>query len=333
MPESFQDVFSARQYLETYYPTSFDQEKFFLALQQVKESMDRDSMVDVKKLSQDMNFATEEGENAAIFHFLQEVATRLCSVFPDGEAVLLDVGGGPTIYQHIPLSLHVTSIIHGEYLSENRKEVLAYLEKEESSYTWGAYFSVVKKMLRESMQYQQKLQALRSSQEESVKKHAERVQNILESEGTELFEERVRNILKKNVVPCDVFSPSLSSPSDQELSQLLEEQTASGLAQIVSAHFLVESATDSLEKWKQGVENLMKKIAPQGFLVMTAIRHASWYRVGSERAPAVSVDEHGIQTFLEAHGMVIECIQVVTGSDQEHHGYDGMVFVLARKIQ
>jgi hypothetical protein len=138
-------------------------------------------------------------------------------------------------------------------------------------------------------------------------------------------------VIGGNVVPCDVFSSSLEPEDTHELSWLIKKYTNNGLPEVVSAHFLVESATESYERWQQGVKYLIQNVVSQGYFLMTAIRHASWYRVGEKKVQAVSIDERDIQGLLEENGIVIECIQVLTGSDQEQHGYDGMIFVFGKK--
>jgi hypothetical protein len=286
----------------------------------------------VSILSQKTGLAYEIVENAAIFNFLRSVSRRLLTVFPDGKATLLDVGAGPTLYQHIPLCLSVSSIIHGEFLLENREEVLAYLSGKDSAYSWDAYFSAMQAVLREDQLYQNLLQSQQESNDGAIREHAELVKGIVSSENNEAFENHLKQVLGKNVVPCDVFSDSLEIDSDKSLSVTLKENTRNGFPDIISAHFLVESATDSYEQWEKGVTNLIQKLQPGGYFIMTAIRNASWYRVGSEKVPAVAVNEDILKEFLRGNGIAIEDIQVLIGSNQKDHGYDGMVFIFGKKI-
>lgn len=332
MTPPLHEIFSARDYLQTYYPRDFDQEAFFSAIQLVHQKMlGAGKILDARELSSEGLLSSEVVENAVIFCFLERVASRLLEIFPRGDAMLLDVGGGPTLYQHIPLCLNVATIVHGDFLPENQREVLMYLDHDSRAYSWKNYFSMVQKMLRENEQYQSLLDVQGLSNDDTIKDHAECLKEILFSNGTEAFEGRLRQALKRNVISCDVFSPDLERDGQSLLAQILENTTRRGFPDIISAHFLVESATGDYEQWEKGVAHLVDLLPKGGCFIMTAIRNASWYRVGVEKVPAVSVNEQMIEKFLEEHGIVVEDMWVLLGSDKENHGYDGMVFVFARK--
>lgn len=291
-----------------------------------------EKIFDLRRLSDEIRLSSEAIENAAIFYFLQTVSYRLLEIFPSGDATLLDVGGGPTIYQHIPLSLNVSAIIHTDFLPENREEVHKYLLADDDAYIWKGYYAAVQEILRTDERYQSLLDAQIKSGRSDVRKHAELVQKIIFSPDVGAFEKHLRNIMVKTILPCDVFSPALEENGSNSLKHALRSVTREGFPDIISAHFLVESATESYETWKQGVLHLLERLSPGGYLIMTAIRNASWYRVGTNKVPAVSVDECDVRKFLEEHDIVVEDMQVLIGSNKENHGYDGMIFVFGRKV-
>lgn len=333
MPKPLHKIFSAREYLKTYYPNDFNEKEFLYVIKVVSERMQqKEKILDVSILSQKTGLADEIVENAAIFNFLRSVSRRLLMAFPDGKATLLDVGAGPTLYQHIPLCLSVSSIIHGEFLSENREEVFTYLSGKDSAYSWDIYFSVMQVMLREDRSYQNLLQSQEGDSNDAVREHAELVKGILLSKDSKTFKHHLNAVVAKNVVLCDVFSDSLEVDSDKSFPAVLKENTRNGFPDIISSHFLVESATDSYERWEEGVTNLIQKLQPGGYFIMTVIRNASWYRVGSKKVPAVAVNEGILKEFLQRHGIVIEDMQVLIGSNQKDNGYDGMVFIFGKKI-
>lgn len=334
MSQSLSKVFSAREYLKTYYPSDFDQAQLLSAIDLVESGMKaQNNVFDMRDLFLETGLSSEEIENAAILNFLRRVSLHLLQAFPHGRVTLLDIGGGPTVYQHIPLCLNVSSIIHGEFSSENRAEIQAYLSGEETAYHWEAYFSVVRQLLSHDQSYQMLLHSQGKDKNPAVRERADRIKKILFSEDAAPFEDRLVTVLAKNIVPCDVFVPSLEFGENKDVSVALRENTSDGLPDIISAHFLIESATENLLQWEKGVRHLIQKLRPGGYYLMTAIRNASWYRVGSEKVAAVSVNEKRIKKFLEEHGIVIEDMQVLKGSDQGNHGYDGMIFVLGRKIR
>ena len=326
------EIFSAREYLKTYYPSDFNQKDFLFAIQRVGEEMQKPERVfDIGELSQKIALPSEAIENAAIFYFLQTVARRLLAIFPRGDATLLDVGGGPTIYQHIPLCLNVAHIIHADFLLENQEEVRRYLAGDASSYFWKNYYLAVQKILREDEQYQSLLSTQMEYEENNIREHARSLREILFSGNESMFEARLKCVIGENVISCDVFSPTLEARGESALIQALRRTTAQGIPNIISAHFLVESATEGYKQWEQGVVHLIERLSLGGCFIMTAIRNASWYKVGTRRVPAVSINEQILKKFLEEHGIVVEDIQVLVGSDKKSHGYDGMVFVFGRK--
>lgn len=333
MSQPLEEVFAAREYIETYYPSDIDQEELLSAIRSVSRLVSgKEKTLDVAVLAVETGLSSEEVENAAIFDFLRRVSYRLLQVFPQGKAVLLDIGGGPTLYQHIPLCLNVSTIIHGEFLAGNREEVIAYLEGRESAYRWDAYFSVTRRLLSEDQSYQLLLDTEEKDLDSDVMNHAKMVKEILSSESNASFEERLKSILRGNVVPCDVFAPSLEADGRHDIEDILRRRdTTTGAPDIISAHFLTESATADRMLWEKGMKHLIAKLVPGGYFVTTAIRNASWYKVGSEKVPAVPVNEESIGRFLREHGIVIEDMEVLIGSDLEKHGYDGMVFVFGKK--
>ncbi len=332
MGQFLQEVFSPREYLATYYPSNLDVESFLSAIKAVREEMTSYGEVAlVKEIIKTTHLSYEVVENAAIFNFLRDVSLDLLKDFPGGQAVLLDVGGGPTLYQHIPLCLNVASIIHGEFLSENRNEVLAYLSGKAGAYSWDAYFSITRELLMKDYPYQYQLRCNLERSETAIRNHSKKIKEVLFSKNNHLFEVLLKRVMKKNVFFCDVFSPSLSAFGDVFLLDFLKKNTEYGLPDIVSAYFLVESATDNRSDWRRGMGHLLGMLKPGGFFIMTAIRHAEWYRVGSEKVAAVPVDERVIGEFLQQHGIIVKKMQVLVGSNTMKHGYDGMVFIFGQK--
>ena len=53
---------------------------------------------------------------------------------------MLEIGGGPTIYQLISASAHVRTIVFSEYLEVNRREVQKWLRDDPEAFCWDEYF-------------------------------------------------------------------------------------------------------------------------------------------------------------------------------------------------
>jgi hypothetical protein len=332
MSPALDEVFSAQEYLRTYYPNDVDQEQFLGAINAVEAEFDRSQgYFDVGPLVAKTGLPHEMIENAALVAFFATVARHFLGAFPRGDAVILDVGGGPTIYQHIAFCLNASVIIHSDYLAANRTEVVNYLTNTKEAYLWETYITTIRRVLQGDRDYAALLGQEKASIDESIRTHAEEIEHILSDESSGLLEKKLKASVEKEVVYGDVFSDHFLSGPKNELRAILDRVTDHDFPDIVSAYFLVESATHDPQNWEKGMCNLIDGVVPGGYLVLTAIRHASWYRVGEKRVRTTPVDEYSIGKFLREHGIVVEELRVLTGSNQASHGYDGMVFVLGRK--
>ena len=106
---------------------------------------------------------------------------------------------------------------------------------------------------------------------------------------------------------------------------------------VVSANFVAESISFDEATWKKSLDSLLLYLRPGGLLSMTAIRGATYWKIGEKKFPAFNVDARLISEELTARLFAIEMIDEIDAeiSDPEHpdyEGYDGMVFVLGRQI-
>src|SRR3989338_6776464 len=84
---------------------------------------------------------TDEGaEGSFLMKFFHDAYLAL----PDNLNIL-EVGGGPTIYQLISASSKAKEIIFSEYADENIAEVKKWLSADETAFNWDDYFKMVLK--------------------------------------------------------------------------------------------------------------------------------------------------------------------------------------------
>ncbi len=326
--EVFEKGFDPREYIKTYYPIPPDSAKILWASEIIKQDYSKNSKIDIKQMVEKFNVSPEIAENIAIFDFQKNVAKKLLLEYPQDNIEVLDVGGGPTVYQHIAMSLQAGNITHSEFLEQNRKEVTSWLNKEEGSYNWDGYFDLIKNMFNKDEEYQQILNQQLQSEDEKTKNHAVLVKSLLEGD-TENLKSHLRKELGQNVVKGDVFKPDLGLENPKQYDVISQERE--GSVEMLTSNFTIESATGDRAKWEQGMQNITAQIKNKGFLALTAIRNAEWYAVGKEKMPAVKVNENDLKEILEKEGFEIVEMRILEGSDQENVGYDGMVFVFAQK--
>ncbi len=324
MPDFFSEARLGRAYLETYYPSQFDEEAFHMALVAIdRQSRSGQSTLDVEAFSVQYRLAHAVVENASILFHLSSIASVVAKAWQGRRVSVLDVGGGPTLYQHIPISLIADVIIHAEPLEENRVEVLQYLRQEPGAYDWSAYFRAVGRYIKQGENFSvlsKKLTEISAAIPSGANLSLEGAWRIL-----------VTDLIGTRVIPCDAFSQDLELGTGTDVERVLRDTEVTEGASLVESNFLLESATDSIEEWQTGLDMLTRRVAPGGFLSMMAIRNARWYLSGNEKVPAVPVDEVFLQKELERRLFSLIQVRVLTGSDQKTFGYDGMVFVLARK--
>ncbi len=327
----FKEKFGAKDYIATYYPDRIDLEKFSWAMEEVKKELDKnDGHVNIEDIVEKTNLPHETVENIVIFDFQKKVARNLLEAFPQDNIKVLDVGGGPTIYQHIPVSLEAGSITHSEFLEQNREEVKRWLDQDEDSYNWDAYFSLMQRTLKNDEKYMSILKKQTELDDEKTKTHAQNVLKLLESEDIEDMKKHLRAVVG-SVTHGNVFVEGLELPTDEQYDAV----TASGReasTELLTSNFTIESATSDRATWEQGMKNITDMIKPSGYLSLSAIRNAEWYQVGEEKMPATKINEEDIAQYLEQNKFKVIEMSVLEGSDKEKVGYDGMVFVFAQKL-
>ena len=82
-------------------------------------------------------------ENVFILDFQRKVAGEILRVFPEDHIHILDLGGGPTVYQHALASLSADRITHSDLLPQNLKEVQHWVDGASNAYDWDAYFGLL----------------------------------------------------------------------------------------------------------------------------------------------------------------------------------------------
>jgi hypothetical protein len=313
----FKDKFDPLEYIRTYYPDVVDVEKLLVIMYLLHTNTEGNYIIDT--ISSRTETERELVENVAIFDFYREVVESLLPSFPRGDAHILDIGGGPTIYQHIAISLLGKHITHAEFLESNRKEVLSWLHQEERAHSWDSYFELVREYFKYG-RMPEILMNLSLSEDLLSVERAIYVQNILKAPTVDDFKRHVRLCIGDDVVRGDIFRV--------DLGLLGESRTYD----IVTSNFVAESAATNQEQWHAGMHNLLSRVRTGGYFIQTAIKNATWYQVGSERLPATAVDVDTINRKLEKGGYKILYQKVLEGSSSDVVGYDGMIFTFAQKI-
>ena len=133
-------------------------------------------------------------------------------------------------------------------------------------------------------------------------------------ERSQLIRNSVIRVIRCDATQSDPLRPIYWAPYD-----------------IVSINFVLESITTEMEQWNRLLDNVEPLVKPQGYLLMSAIIGATYYRVGELFFPAVPVSPETIETKLKHKHYSMICSRCIGAEHREKQGYDGIYMVLARK--
>ena len=316
----FKKKFDPRSYLATYYPIDRNASFLLSAIKKIRKIYDQGRPIDIRPIIAKTKLTPELVENLLLIDFLISVLRHYVRAHPEG-GVALEVGGGPTIYQHLPLALATDRIVHTEYLPANRAELDRWLGKEHGAYNWDVYFDLTKKLLADDKEYLNVIE--RYVADKSAPRHHKRAKILLTAKGLSGYKQHVRDRLGARSYFGDFFKQGLGLPAEIKQKQGFD---------LVTSNFAVESATGERAEWHRGMHNIMALVRPGGFLALSGIRNAEWYAVGEERLPAVPINEKDLRALCKEEGFHIAELRVLTGSPKKEVGYDGMVFLLAQRV-
>ena len=282
------------------------------------------NMIFLHGIEQQYSIDTETLENLCILEFQTKVAKRLLKDYPEDHIEVLDIGGGPSLYQHIALSLEAGSIVHSEFLKENRDEIQRWLNGE-SSHNWDSYFLAIQKLLKSDDEYQRIITDNLSSENDKIKNNAEKIARVLNG-SLDDFKNHLRECIGKNVVFVDV------SKEDLALANPEKQYDVVSTGQVLTANFTLESISRDKQFWVNAMKHTMNKVKAGGHLVITAVRNAKFYSVGDKQVEASSIDASDMAKLLTEDGLFeVLDFEEIEGGDRVKNGYDGMMFVHAKK--
>ena len=98
------------------------------------------------------------------------------------------------------------------------------------------------------------------------------------------------------------------------------------------SNFCAESATSDRGEWQVFVTNITSLVKPGGSLVLSALKGATRYTVGSVSFPAVYLTEDDVADVLEESGFVPKSIELRSvPADRASRDYQGLIFAVATK--
>ena len=101
---------------------------------------------------------------------------------------------------------------------------------------------------------------------------------------------------------------------------------------VVVSNFCAESITDSYEEWKFFLRNIASLVKVGGTFIITTLKRATNYSVGSQRFPAVSIDEADLTCALAEVGFSPASLEIRSvPADRPSRYYQGLMLATAVK--
>lgn len=183
---------------------------------------------------------------------------------------LLELGGGPSIYQLISAAPKVESIVFTEYLPENLEEVRAWLRDEPTAWDWDGF--IAEALVLEG----------RSASAQDL------------AERKAMIRRKV-----KSVLPCDI---TRANP--------LDDDTLLGRFDALALNYVIDSITNGLDTWREYLHNAARLLKPQALLVYNAIADVSeGWQCRDRMFPGTDVQPEQLREELAALGFSIRYLE------------------------
>lgn len=100
---------------------------------------------------------------------------------------------------------------------------------------------------------------------------------------------------------------------------------------LVTAFYVAESVAQNKAEWLRYMENISSLVADDGVFIVSALRNADSYQVGSAYFPSAHIDEHDISEALEHLGFMPIIVQVAPVQEWLEEGFDSIVIAVGEK--
>lgn len=237
--------------------------------------------------------------NYALLRFFAQAYSDV----PDN-SVMLEFGGGPTIYQLISAAAKVKEIHFSDYLDSNLEEVKLWKENGKNKFDWTIYF-------KNALSFEECFKGI------DILNGVDRITNTLVKKREKLLRNKLTNFFH-----CNAF---LNNPLGSEFK---------GKYDIVAVNLVMEGITTDMKAWKKIVKNITSLLKPGGVFIATELRFAGYWRIFNTKFPACPVTEMDLIQTLSELGFQEPCVLVNRLEDPhmiDVPEYKGLFMVKARK--
>ncbi|KAM9454849.1 nicotinamide N-methyltransferase-like [Clarias gariepinus] len=223
--------------------------------------------------------------------YLSFVLGCLSKIFLTGQIKgrrLIEVGSGPTIHAVISACEHFDELVLSDFTDRNREEIEKWLKNEDGCFDW-----------KPIIEYVCKLDGKRLSDVE-VK-----------------LRQRVRRVLKCNVLSDNMFQPEIIKPAECVITSLC-----------------LEVACKDLPTYRDALCRVSKLVSPGGALVMIGVLGETFYYINKVRFSCLKLSKETIVEIIRNLGFILQKFEVFHSDDHERNkvsDHEAFFFLTALK--
>lgn len=226
-------------------------------------------------------------EDIAVMNFVKKEANNISR-----SSILLEIGGGPTIYQLITIAPLVKEIHFSDFLNKNLDEVRYWIRNDKKQlFNWDKFIKVGLKI-------------------EGTKKVTKK--SIEERKG--IIRNKIRQLLH-----CDLRKKDPVGEKRRESYDIL------------TMHYVPESITDNKRDWNRFLSNASTVLKPGGKLIITSLVGANYYKLGKKYFPATPINPFIIKETLHKIGFYKIKLKSIKTEYREAEGYKSTLLTSATK--
>ncbi|KAF7689576.1 nicotinamide N-methyltransferase [Silurus meridionalis] len=201
---------------------------------------------------------------------------------------LIEVGSGPTLHTVISACEYFEEIVLSDYTDRNREEVEKWLRNEDGCFDWKPIFEYF--CAKDGS----------SSSDLEVK-----------------LRQRVKQVLKCNVLAENPFHPECVEPADCVITSLC-----------------LEAACKDHQSYRDAVGRVANLLRPGGALVMIGVLGETFYSVNKTRFSCLSLSKANIEDVLRNLDVTVQEFNIFPAEDRENNkvsDFEAFFFLVALK--
>ncbi|KAF4075137.1 hypothetical protein AMELA_G00231140 [Ameiurus melas] len=208
-------------------------------------------------------------------HYVIFVLECLSRTFSTGQykgRSLIEVGSGPTIHAVISACEHFDELVLSDFVDRNREEIRKWVKNEEGCFDWKPIIEYVCEMEGTS------------SSDVEVK-----------------LRQRVKQVLKCNLLSENIFYPESIEPADCVITSLC-----------------LEAACKDLPSYRDAFCRVAKLLRPGGSLIMVGVFGETFYCIDQIRFSCLKISRADVEDILRNLDFTVQEFNIFPAQDREN---------------